>query len=326
MKNIDGLVPDLWGLVFPLSAMELSLFESIAGASSLSLVRGEGSEVHCLLLGSIAFLNSACPQHANIIPDDNSTALVADPATGMDSSDWKVGRTAFPLLAGSPLLVAYGTDYGGLECPQCPHPVTTTSAGIIKAWNKISSTKEGGLLMPRALADDWVRICILHPLASSPSTDAVTHSIGPIRAALLEHRPPWDQAFRDALNSRPKSTLIRRLRRLAAGLEAAVSGIILATESFWVSFWDYVATFIPSVSIIGSRSSHAKLVPFAGPHGLSLSLSMGVSGESRLLALWGELFPCTSVLSTINMVDGATSASIVKGSRPTSYLLLGPIS
>ncbi len=43
------------------------------------------------------------------------------------------------------------------------------------------------------------------------------------------------------------------------------------------------------------------------------------------MAAWGALHPCSSVLTVINTVHGASSSSIVAGAGPRKYLLLGPL-
>ena len=179
--------------------------------------------------------------------------------------------------------------------------------------------------MPEMLADDWVRFAILAPLSSTAPKDVLSHSIGPIRQAIVDLCPPWGEEFQATLRLRPKSVLVESLRSLSEPLEAAISGIILTPLAFWPSFWEYVAAFLPSLAVCAPKSRTPRLVPFNDGHGISLSLSQGISGESRIMAAWGALHPCSSVLTVINTVHGASSSSIVAGAGSRKYLLLGPL-
>jgi hypothetical protein len=66
----DGTaLPSIWGEVYPLSTDDLALFLLIDRASKRSLVLGDGSLIHHLLLGPLALVNGACDIHATAVPD-----------------------------------------------------------------------------------------------------------------------------------------------------------------------------------------------------------------------------------------------------------------
>ena len=84
VQDLDGLIPGLWGLLFPLFREDLLLLNEVDGASSRSIVLGDNSLAPALLLGTLAILNSSCSAHATVIPDDDSVPLPRDPVTGRD--------------------------------------------------------------------------------------------------------------------------------------------------------------------------------------------------------------------------------------------------
>ena len=84
----DGTaLPSIWGEVYPLSIDDLALVLLIDGASRRSLVLGDGSSVHHLLLGPLALANGACDTHATAVPDLDDKLRARDAASGLSPTD-----------------------------------------------------------------------------------------------------------------------------------------------------------------------------------------------------------------------------------------------
>jgi len=159
-------LPCLWGECVLLSSQALAVIERAHSASALSLVRGDNSDAHNLALGPIAFLNHACADHCNVRPVRGRDSRVS-PNTGLSRSDWTGGTLTRAVPEDSPLYVSYGTTYNDgdpsevLECPECPYPCTTRSTAAHKAWLQLQKRD----WWPLAMADDWVTINLLCPMA-----------------------------------------------------------------------------------------------------------------------------------------------------------------
>ena len=322
-------LPLLWGECFPVRRVDVVLLVSIARASSLSFVTGDDFDVHHITMGPIALLNQACEAHCNITPLSGPRSQ-SSPLTGLAPEDWTGGTLCSDVKAGERLYVSYGSSYTDdgkepeLECPECPWRYNSTSKVAHSAWLSLVKAP----WMSLALAEDWVTVSTLCPLAGVPADQALTHSIGLTRARLIAKRP--------LLSEIVPLLSTRRELAVAAGLRAAYGNPLAALgepNETWHrafdalnldSFWKHATRFLLALAI--PPSTRAGLVPVFTDGQLTLAYNKELPGGSAVPGCWGVPLLCPErTLATVERVDNRTSRTLMSSGNK-SFVVLGPLS
>ena len=258
--------------MYPLSTDDLALVLLIDGASKRSLVLGDGSSMHHLLLGPLALANGACNTHATAVPDLDDKIRVRDSESGLSSTDYRSAYLRRPAPRGSPILLAYGIRHGDpagtqdpdpVVCSECPFLLDNISAQAELCWLRLQSSP----WFYGAVGDDWVALNILAPMAFIAPEEIVTHTVGGVRTQLLDGVADWDELLHFLRMT--DGTAPKRAAALRLTYGVCVDALGLSDEVV-DKVWAHVVRFIDSIDLPSPRRARrCRLRPLYSPdHGL----------------------------------------------------------
>ena len=328
----DGTaLPSIWGEVYPLSTDDLALVLLIDGASRRSLVLGDGSSVHHLLLGPLALANGACDTHATAVPDLDDKLRVRDSWSGLSTTDYKSAYLRRPAPRGCPISLAYGVRYGDSDgsqdpdpvvCNECPYLLDNISAQAERCWLRLHSSP----WFYAALGDDWVALNILAPMALMAPEEVVTHTVGAVRTQLLDGVVDWNELLHFLRMTDGTAPKRADALRLTYGVCIDALGL---NDEVVDKVWAHVVRFIDSIDLPSPRRARrGSLRPLQSPeHGLGWTFSKDIIGECTVRGLWGIHFALsTAAVDAITPIDNLTSRSLVRcRSSYNKRCLFGPL-
>ena len=219
----------LWGECLPLEEDHFAILDGLKTASSLSIVLGDGSEVRHLALGPLALLNHSCTTHCNVVPESGPLSA-RSPSTGLCPEDWTGGTLSEDVSKGSRLFVSYGDSYSSgadqLDCPLCPWPGDTPNREVHDEWAKLSDRP----WFPLALADDWVTVSALCPMAGVDPTLVTLHAVGRTRLSLIECAPSLD-LIKNLMKAHSREAALATA--LGGKFDLSRLGVVFPKAKFW---------------------------------------------------------------------------------------------
>ena len=334
---IDGL----WGQLFELAPEDTALLETMNTATKTAKVSGENSKVEFLQLGPLGLANHACPQHSTITPFRDDRERPTDLRTGLSASDYTCAYTDVEKMPRfTPLTLDFGSDFAAedvkLHCDSCPATGLNIPPFLYTEWLKAINSASKSVMLSRCLAEDWIFLSVLLPLAMGATVNlshpsAVTHSTGDLRAQIAAAAGTVDV---DLLSSS-----IPAGRNRGKEVEHALADKYQSTLGFlgplvdWDAFWYHASRWIGCLSLRGANR-RGNLVPtWDSKYGLGITAlkvppwdwKRHTQAERPITSVWGEHSPLPSGFNqVVHRIDNQTSRLLMRGNA-TRQVQFGPL-